>query len=228
MKVISYNLRKHRAVVELEELFAAHEPDILCLQEAETMSLPARVGDLALAQSTTRNRLGLAVYYRDAMLRPTAVRAVALKKSMHDRVLRPAHERLVGVRFRELTSGRDFIVASFHAARRTASACIGALDVPSLGIVDDAVARRSGDQPDDCCAEATCDQKEALVASARQTKLRTWGAFIGMFLNRQSPSAWGEIAGIRCCPYYRTVRVGTFVEIRKVRFIGNLHANAAI
>lgn len=120
MKVISYNLRKHRAVVELEELVAAHDPDILCLQEAETLSLPARVGALSLAQSTTRNRLGLAVYYRASALRPTAVRAVALKKSMHDRVLRPAHERLVGVRFRERASGRDFIVASFHAAPLTA------------------------------------------------------------------------------------------------------------
>lgn len=120
MKVISYNLRKHRAASELEALVAQHDPDMLCLQEAETVSLPARVGELALAQSTTRNRLGLAVYYRDSMLRPTAVRAVALKKSMHDRVLRPAHERLVGVRFRELASGRDFIVASFHAAPLTA------------------------------------------------------------------------------------------------------------
>ena len=69
-------------------------------------------------------------------------------------------------------------VASFHAARRTASACIGALDATSLCAVDDVVARRSGDQPNDC-AEATCDHSEALVASARQTKLRTWGAFIG-------------------------------------------------
>ena len=120
MKVISYNLRKHRAVDELAHLCELHDPDVLCLQEADTLALPPRVGELALAQSTTRNRLGLAVYYRDEHWVPTGVRAVALKKSMHDRVLRPAHERLVGVRFRDNASGREFIVASFHAAPLTA------------------------------------------------------------------------------------------------------------
>lgn len=120
MKVISYNLRKHRAVDELVRLREVHDPDVFCLQEADTLALPERIGDLALAQSTARNRLGLAVYYRDAAFEVRSVRAIALKKSMHDRVLRPAHERLVGVRMRETASGREFIVASFHAAPLTA------------------------------------------------------------------------------------------------------------
>src|SRR5690606_36305685 len=64
MKVISYNLRKHRAARELEELVAQHEPDLLCLQECDVTALPEAIGGLALADATQGNRLGLAIYYR--------------------------------------------------------------------------------------------------------------------------------------------------------------------
>ena len=120
MKVISYNLRKHRAVTELETLAERHGADILCLQEADTAALPERVGDLALADATRRNRLGLADYFRENTFRLGAMRTLALKKSLHDRVLRPAHERLLGVRLHDIDAGRDLIVASFHAAPLTA------------------------------------------------------------------------------------------------------------
>ena len=35
MKVLSYNLQKHRAAGELAALVSAHDPDILCLQECD-------------------------------------------------------------------------------------------------------------------------------------------------------------------------------------------------
>ena len=62
MKVISYNLRKNRASGELVALAERYDPDILCLQECDTEELPAEVGLLHLAESTARNRLGLAIY----------------------------------------------------------------------------------------------------------------------------------------------------------------------
>src|SRR5690606_24547315 len=40
--------------------------------------------------------------------------------SLHDRLLRPAHERLLGVRLLDLTEHRESVVASFHAAPLTA------------------------------------------------------------------------------------------------------------
>ena len=40
MKVISYNLRKHRAAGELAALVDVHDPDVLCLQEADTADIP--------------------------------------------------------------------------------------------------------------------------------------------------------------------------------------------
>jgi len=120
MKVISYNLRKHRAAPELAELVEQHGADVLCLQEADTTGIPEEIGGLRLAEATARNRLGLAVYYRQNTYRAVGVRSLALKKSLHDRVLKPAEERLLGVRLRDIDHGRDLIVASFHAAPLTA------------------------------------------------------------------------------------------------------------
>ncbi|MFE1645870.1 endonuclease/exonuclease/phosphatase family protein [Microbacterium sp. P01] len=120
MKVISYNLRKHRAAGELTALVERYNADVLCVQEADTTDIPERVAGLRLADSTNRNRLGLAVYYRENTFQLVEVRALALKKSLHDRVLKPAEERMLGVRLHDIDDRRDVIVASFHAAPLTA------------------------------------------------------------------------------------------------------------
>jgi endonuclease/exonuclease/phosphatase family metal-dependent hydrolase len=120
MKVISYNLRKHRAASELAELVERHGADVLCLQECDTTGLPSEISGLRLAEATQRNRLGLALYYRANLFRAEEVRALALKKSLHDYVLKPAEQRMLGVRLHDIDHGRDVIVASFHAAPLTA------------------------------------------------------------------------------------------------------------
>lgn len=120
MKVISYNLQKHRAASELAALVATHDPDILCLQECDVQHLPERINDLVLADATQGNRLGLALYYRSSSFRLHEIRAIELKKSLHDRMLKPAHERVLGARLIDIDEGRDIIVASFHAAPLTA------------------------------------------------------------------------------------------------------------
>ncbi len=120
MKVISYNLRKHRAAGELVHLVERYGADALCLQEADTSDIPDEIAGLRLADSTQRNRLGLAVYYRENTYRAVDVRALALKKSLHDRVLKPAEERLLGVRLHDIDENHDVIIASFHAAPLTA------------------------------------------------------------------------------------------------------------
>ncbi|WP_022892754.1 endonuclease/exonuclease/phosphatase family protein [Agromyces subbeticus] len=120
MRVISYNLRKHRASGELVGIVKRYAPDILCLQECDTQDLPQQIGTLELADATQRNRLGLALYYRADRFTARRVQAFVLKKSLHDRLLRPAHERLIGVRLLDLEAQRELIVASFHAAPLTA------------------------------------------------------------------------------------------------------------
>jgi endonuclease/exonuclease/phosphatase family metal-dependent hydrolase len=120
MKVISYNLNKHKAFGELDALVEATGADILCLQEAVSEGLPGEISGLQLVDATARNRLGLAVYLRRNTFTALEVRPLALKKSLHDRVLKPAEERMLAVRLRDIDHGREFIVASFHAAPLTA------------------------------------------------------------------------------------------------------------
>jgi len=120
MKVISYNLRKNRAVDEIGALAVDNAADILCLQEAEAVALPTRLEHMTLVHATERNRLGLAMYVRSERFESRAAHTFQLKKSLHDRVLAPAHERLLGVRLHDLEERRDLVAASFHAAPLTA------------------------------------------------------------------------------------------------------------
>ncbi|MBN9612941.1 MAG: endonuclease/exonuclease/phosphatase family protein [Actinobacteria bacterium] len=120
MKTISYNLRKNRALGELDGLVERHDADVVCLQEADSVALPAQLGALRLVHATENNRLGLAMYVREQRFHVSAAQTFQLKKSLHDRVLTPAHERLLGVRMHDRKYGRDLVVASFHAAPLTA------------------------------------------------------------------------------------------------------------
>lgn len=120
MRTISYNLRKNRAVSEIAGLAERHEVDILCLQEVNTVALPMELGHLRLIHSTARNRLGLAIYAHADRFALRSARTFRLKKSLHDRVLAPATERLLGARLHDRVTGNDLVAASFHAAPLTA------------------------------------------------------------------------------------------------------------
>ena len=120
IRVISYNLRKHRAIGELAELAKTPDLDALCLQEVFAAELPAEIGDLHLADSTKRNRLGLAVYYRRERYEHIASESFELKKSLHDLIFSPTPERLVGSHLRDRETDHELVLASFHAAPLTA------------------------------------------------------------------------------------------------------------
>jgi endonuclease/exonuclease/phosphatase family metal-dependent hydrolase len=76
---------------------------------------------MRLADATKLNRLGLAIYYRPDRFTPLDTQTFELKKSLHDRIAAPAHERLIGTRFFDDETGSEFVAASFHAAPLTAS-----------------------------------------------------------------------------------------------------------
>ena len=95
--------------------------DLLCLQECDASDLPDVVGNLQMATATKENRLGLAMYYSRDRFDMVRADAFSLKKSLHDRVLTPAHERLIGVKFLDLKTEHTLVAGSFHAAPLTAS-----------------------------------------------------------------------------------------------------------
>jgi endonuclease/exonuclease/phosphatase family metal-dependent hydrolase len=120
IRVISYNLRKHRAIGELAALAQTPDLDAICVQEVISSDLPAEIGGLTLAGSTRNNRLGLAVYYRKERYDHLESRAYELKKSLHDLIFSPTPERLVGSRLVDRETGHELVLASFHAAPLTA------------------------------------------------------------------------------------------------------------
>ncbi len=74
-----------------------------------------------MATATKENRLGLAMYYRRERFDMVRADSFSLKKSLHDRVLTPAHERLIGVKLLDLETDHTLVAGSFHAAPLTAS-----------------------------------------------------------------------------------------------------------
>ncbi|CAD5991073.1 endonuclease/exonuclease/phosphatase family protein [Agreia sp. COWG] len=121
MRVVSYNLRNNSASGELGAIADSRDVDIFCVQEADTTQLPHTLGHLTLSHATTENRLGLALYYRKERFTVEDSTTFALKKSMHDRVMSPGTQRLLGARLRDAETDRSFVAASFHAAPLTAS-----------------------------------------------------------------------------------------------------------
>ena len=120
MRVISYNLRKHAAIGELSDLIAEHEPNLLCLQEIDTERMPDDLGPMHLADATRGNRLGLAIYYHHERFAAPETKAFSLKRSLHDVIAKPAHERLLGSLLYDRKHEREVVIGSFHAAPLTA------------------------------------------------------------------------------------------------------------
>ena len=110
------------ASAELTGLAEKYALDLLCLQECDTKLLPADLdnGGMKLADATKLNRLGLAIYYRADRFTPLETKTFELKKSLHDLIASPTHERLIGTRFFDNETGHEFIAASFHASPLTA------------------------------------------------------------------------------------------------------------
>ncbi|MCY1696083.1 endonuclease/exonuclease/phosphatase family protein [Curtobacterium sp. SL109] len=121
IRVVSYNLREHTANSELAALAESSQADVLCVQECDSNDLAPSIGGLTLAASTKANRLGLAIYKRDDRFELRDFRVHSLQKSLHDRVLAPAHERLIAMHLRDAEADTDVIVASFHASPLTAT-----------------------------------------------------------------------------------------------------------
>ena len=120
MQLLSYNLEKNKACVELDQVVRNAGADVACLQEATVCELPEKVGDLQLIAGTEHNRLGLAIY-ADPRYQVAKIATRGFKRSIHDMVAAPAKERLLAAELTDEETGETTVVASFHASPLTST-----------------------------------------------------------------------------------------------------------
>ncbi len=121
IKIISYNLRYHRAGVELEKLTKAYNADILCLQECRGDRLPDEIGNLILGDKTPNWRLNIAVYYRKDRFTLTDSTSHVLKKAFLEWLFMPEMERLLVTKIYDRWSQKEVCVGGFHATSHVAT-----------------------------------------------------------------------------------------------------------
>lgn len=124
LNIISYNLKYNRANGELTDLAKEYGADVLCVQECYSELLTEQIGKLKLADKTRANRLGLAIYFNPKRFELILSRSFPLQKSLHDRLLAPAQERLLVTKLYDKRSGQNVIVGSFHATPPSATNAI--------------------------------------------------------------------------------------------------------
>ena len=74
---------------------------------------------MRLAVSTQGNRLGVALYVRNDRFDVEAASIFRLPRSLHDRLMASADDRLVGARLRDRDTGKAIVVGSLHATLLT-------------------------------------------------------------------------------------------------------------
>ncbi|GAA4687294.1 endonuclease/exonuclease/phosphatase family protein [Frondihabitans cladoniiphilus] len=119
--LLSYNLWQGRAQLELRHLVDAHDPDVLCVQEAAGSSLPGRLGSLQLAVGTSGNRLGVGLYVKASRFAVEEASSFQLSTSRHDRLIGGTGHRLVAARVADVDAARDLVLGSFHGTPFTDS-----------------------------------------------------------------------------------------------------------
>lgn len=119
MKLISYNIEKHKAAGELSALIRSTGADALCLQEAKVAELPSSIEGLTLIGSTPANRLGLAIYADLERYEVDSIILRRFRKTLHDRIAAPADHRLLAVVLRDRESQELTTLASFHGSPLT-------------------------------------------------------------------------------------------------------------
>lgn len=119
MKLISYNIEKHRAAEELTELVRSTGASSLCIQEARVVDLPGTIEGLTLVASTPKNRLGLAIYADLERYEVIDSFLKSFQKTIHDRIAAPAEHRLLGAVLSDRETGGLSTLASFHASPLT-------------------------------------------------------------------------------------------------------------
>lgn len=115
LKIISYNLHYNRANGELADLVDAYSADILCVQECDAELLPARIGNLQLADNTKESRLAMGMYYRLDRFARVCSASYNLEQSVLEKFLVMHDERLLITDLYDYVTDQQISVGSMHA-----------------------------------------------------------------------------------------------------------------
>jgi endonuclease/exonuclease/phosphatase (EEP) superfamily protein YafD len=121
LKIISYNLKFHRANLELAGLVERYEADILCIQECFAEQLPSSIAGLELADKTETGKFNLAIYYRPGRLDAIDTSSYILKNSLLERLYMAPMERLLITELHDNYTKQKLSIGSFHATHHVAS-----------------------------------------------------------------------------------------------------------
>ena len=119
--VISYNLRFHKAAVEIEDLASRHKPDIMCLQECRAEDLPKKIGKLKLAGRTTIGHQGLATYINEKRFEIKSVSQPAIRLALWRLIIKEPRQRLLITEIFDKKTSTRILLANFHATHFIAS-----------------------------------------------------------------------------------------------------------
>ena len=121
IKLISYNLKYHRANSELTDLVTNYNADILCVQECHADKLPDEIAHMVLADKTAHGKFNLATYYRKGRFFSTDSSSHVLKHSLLEKLYMPQMERLLITKVYDRNSGQEISIGSFHATHHVAT-----------------------------------------------------------------------------------------------------------
>jgi endonuclease/exonuclease/phosphatase family metal-dependent hydrolase len=121
LKIISYNLKYHRANKELAALISRYDADILCVQECHADKLPDKIGHMVLGEKTVNGKFNLAIYYRKGRFFSTDTSSHVLKDSLLERMYMPQMERLLVTKVYDRVSRQEISIGSFHATHLIAT-----------------------------------------------------------------------------------------------------------
>lgn len=121
LKIISYNLKYHRAGHELENLVRCYDADILCVQECHEDKLPDTIGHMTLGEKTLNGKFHLAIYYRTGRFFAVETSSHVLKDSFLERLYMQQMERLLVTKVYDRISRQELSIGSFHATHHIAT-----------------------------------------------------------------------------------------------------------
>lgn len=121
VRILTYNIKFHRAYKDLETLVKKYRPDFLCTQEIDIKNLHDKIANLQLAATTRVGTMGLATYANYKKFEVTKSESIGLSSVWYEHVNRQPRFRLQLMHVKAKYSQHRFLLANLHLANLLAT-----------------------------------------------------------------------------------------------------------